>query len=180
MYTLPEGLVSLYTIPMHARQVLLCISTLLESSNRELARRSLILAKADPTVSLGHADYSRMFTLKTPTGQPLFETFQVSLICGALLDHSPNTPATLLTASDLRADKCLASDHPERCTHRAAEVPRWISNAKMETIKTLLVRPSPPSARRTLTLVARLQADDPALLMRESVCLAEARTRMQN
>lgn len=113
--------------------MLLCISTLLESSNH----------------------YSRMFTLKTPTGQPLFETFQVSLIC----------------------DKCLASDHPEKCTHRAAEVPRWISNAKMETIKTLLAddpvskRLRQTQTRRTLTASSRCTgARRPqALLMRESM-----------
>jgi hypothetical protein len=95
--------------------VLLCISTLLESSNH----------------------YSRMFTLTTPNGQPLFETMQISLVC----------------------DACLASDHPEKCTHRAAEMPRWLSSSKMETIKTLL-------------------ADDPALLMRESMGIsAETTTR---
>ena len=113
--------------------VLLCISTLLESSNH----------------------YSRMFTLKTPTGQPLFETFQVSLIC----------------------DKCLAGDHPEKCTHRAAEVPRWISNAKMETIKTLLAddpvskRLRQPQTQPTLTAFLRCTGVccPQALLMRESM-----------
>jgi hypothetical protein len=55
---------------------------------------------------------ARMFTLRTPTGQPLFETQQISLIC----------------------DKCMQSDQPEKCTHRAAEMPRWLSSTKVRLL----------------------------------------------
>lgn len=116
--------------------VLLCISTLLESSNH----------------------YSRMFTLKTPNGQPLFETS--TFLTGPSL--VPTTTLTFLPCAvqiSLVCDACLQTDHPEKCTHKAAEMPRWLSSSKLETIKTLL-------------------ADDPALLMRESMGIsAETTTR---
>ena len=98
--------------------VLLCISTLLETSNH----------------------YSRMFTLKTPNGKPLFETMQISLVCA----------------------ECLRTPNPERCNHRVADMPRWLSSQKMETIRALM-------------------ADDPAMLLRESMGVsAETTTRAFN
>lgn len=47
-------------------------------------------------------------------------------------------------------DACRASDAPEKCNHKQSELPRWLSSTKMETIKALL-------------------ADNPALLLRESM-----------
>ena len=65
-----------------------------------------------------------MFELKDGhTGEPLFETIQISLVC----------------------DDCMKTDHPELCTHKLAEMPRWLSSSKMEVVKSLL-------------------ADDPAML----------------
>lgn len=70
-----------------------------------------------------------MFELRDQTtGEPLFETIQISLVC----------------------DDCMKSDHPELCTHKLAEMPRWLSSAKMEVVKSLL-------------------SDDPAMLLRESM-----------
>ncbi len=102
------GLISEVIVPLLSMQqsCLLCISTLLESGNH----------------------YSRMFELKDPLGEPLFETIQISLVC----------------------DDCLKTDHPELCTHKLAEMPRWLSSAKMEVVKSLL-------------------SDDPAMLLRESM-----------
>lgn len=70
-----------------------------------------------------------MFELKDDvTGLPLFETISITLVC-----------------SD-----CLKTDHPELCTHKLAEMPRWLSSKKMEVVKSLL-------------------SDDPAMLLRESM-----------
>ena len=35
-------------------------------------------------------------------------------------------------------DDCMKTDHPENCTHKLAEMPRWLSSAKMEVVKSLL------------------------------------------
>lgn len=40
-----------------------------------------------------------MFEMKGPTGEPLFESMQISLVCA----------------------ECLLTDHPEKCRHRQAE-----------------------------------------------------------
>ena len=70
-----------------------------------------------------------MFELRDQTtGEPLFETIQISLVC----------------------DDCMRTDHPEACTHKLAEMPRWLSSQKMEVVKSLL-------------------SDDPAMLLRESM-----------
>ena len=65
------GLIGEVIVPLLSMQssCLLCISTLLESGNH----------------------YSRMFELKGPTGEQLFETIQISLVC----------------------DDCMKTDHPE-------------------------------------------------------------------
>ena len=72
--------------------------------------------------------YSRMFELKDQLGEPLFETISITLVC----------------------DDCMKTDHPENCTHKLAEMPRWLSSAKMEVVKSLL-------------------SEDPAMLLRESM-----------
>lgn len=83
-------------VPLLAMQssCLLCISTLLERGNH----------------------YSRMFELKSATGDPLFETMTISLVCEA----------------------CMKTDAPEKCTHMLHEMPRWLSSQKLETVKMLL------------------------------------------
>ena len=70
-----------------------------------------------------------MFELTGPTGEKLFETYTISLVCAA----------------------CMETDEPEKCTHRLHLLPRWLSSAKMETVKALL-------------------ADDPAMLVRSQPC----------
>ena len=57
-----------------------------------------------------------MFELKDSLGRPLFESIVICLVC----------------------DDCMKTDHPERCTHKLAEMPRWLSSNKMETVKSLL------------------------------------------
>lgn len=74
--------------------VLLCISTLLGASNM----------------------YSKMFDLKNPNGEPIFETISINLACEA----------------------CVRAGKPEQCTHKSSELPRWISSQNVETIKILL------------------------------------------
>jgi hypothetical protein len=35
-------------------------------------------------------------------------------------------------------DACLKTEHPEKCTHKMSEIPRWISSKKVEVVRTLL------------------------------------------
>jgi len=35
-------------------------------------------------------------------------------------------------------DECLLSDHPEKCRHKLASMPRWLSSAKVEVVRKLL------------------------------------------
>ena len=72
-----------------------------------------------------------MFQLTDSTGRPLFECISISLVC----------------------DDCLKTDFPEKCTHKLASMPRWLSSAKMEVVKSLL-------------------SEDPAMLLRESMGVA--------
>jgi hypothetical protein len=62
--------------------------------------------------------YSKMFELTDSLGKKLFETISISLVCEA----------------------CMKTDHPERCQHKLADMPRWLSSQKMEVVKSLLVR----------------------------------------
>lgn len=64
-----------------------------------------------------------MFDLTDAVGNKLFEVISISLVC----------------------DACMKTDAPEKCTHRLADMPRWLSSSKMEVVKSLL-------------------ADDPAML----------------
>ena len=53
-------------------------------------------------------------------------------------------------ATCLPTDDCLLTDHPEKCRHKLASMPRWLSSAKVEVVRKLL-------------------AEDPAMLLRESL-----------
>lgn len=73
--------------------------------------------------------YSKMFELRDALGKKLFESISISLVC----------------------EECALTDNPERCTHKIAEMPRWLSSQKLETVKALL-------------------ADDPVRSSRAPVC----------
>jgi len=88
------------------------------------------------TLLSGENHYTRMFNLENDDGTPLFEQIQISLVCA----------------------KCLASDHPEKCNHKSADMPRWLSAKKLETIKALL-------------------SSDPAMLLRESMGVSAESTQ---
>ena len=47
-------------------------------------------------------------------------------------------PYPLQTFDETLTKPFSCQDHPEKCTHKMAEMPRWISSAKMEKVKTLL------------------------------------------
>ena len=61
-------------------------------------------------------------------GNAIFESIKITLVC----------------------DDCLKTDHPEKCRHKLASMPRWLSSKKVETVRALL-------------------AEDPAMLLRESL-----------
>lgn len=79
----------------------------------------------------GSNHYSKMFELTGEDGQPLFRQIAITLVC----------------------DDCKKTEHPERCTHKLASLPRWISSQKVETVRTLL-------------------SEDPAMLLRETLGLS--------
>ena len=35
-------------------------------------------------------------------------------------------------------DECLKTDHPEKCRHKLASMPRWLSSQKVEVVRKLL------------------------------------------
>jgi len=72
--------------------------------------------------------YSKMMEMKDDTGAYLFEKISITLVC----------------------EECLKTAHPEKCSHKLAEMPRWLSSKKMEVVRSLL-------------------SDDPSMLLRESM-----------
>jgi len=72
--------------------------------------------------------YSKMMEMVDDYGHNIFESIKITLVC----------------------DDCLKTDHPERCRHKLASMPRWLSSKKVETVRALL-------------------AEDPAMLLRESL-----------
>lgn len=94
-------------------------------------------------------------------GNLIFESIKITLVCGAhttLLTLTCNALAHRLTR--LCADECLKTDAPEkcaapigscvghtphhflcstdRCRHKLASMPRWLSSKKVETVRALL------------------------------------------
>ena len=123
------GLVSEVVVPLLSMQqsVLLCISTILDSGNRAL-RIEQCLTTPSKHATLLRADYSKMMEMKDDYGNYIFESIRITLVC----------------------DECLKTDAPEKCRHKLASMPRWLSSKKVETVRALL-------------------AEDPAMLLRESL-----------
>ena len=57
-----------------------------------------------------------MMEMRDSYGNLIFESIRITLVC----------------------DDCLKTDHPERCRHKLASMPRWLSSKKVETVRTLL------------------------------------------
>ena len=66
--------------------------------------------------------------VRADLGKKVFETISITLVC----------------------DECLKTDHPEKCRHKLASMPRWLSSQKVEVVRKLL-------------------SEDPAMLLRESL-----------
>ena len=60
--------------------------------------------------------YSKMMEMTDDYGNNIFETIKITLVC----------------------DDCLKTDHPEKCRHKLASMPRWLSSKKVETVRALL------------------------------------------
>lgn len=93
-----------------------------------------------------------MFDLVDSVGRKLFESISITLVCGTLFPTHPfplTVHVNLYTI--LMADECMKTEHPELCTHKLNEMPRWLSSNKMETVKALL-------------------SDDPAMLCDTHIC----------
>ena len=56
-----------------------------------------------------------VFDLTDSIGRPLFESISITLVC----------------------DDCLLTEHPEKCTHKLAEMPRWLSSMCLNQIFTM-------------------------------------------
>ena len=107
---------------------LLCISTLLTSGNH----------------------YSKMFELRDELGKPLFETISISLVCDDCMKTEHPEAYVGIFNPRIKAARLTKPFRVRRCTHKLAEMPRWLSSKKLEVVKQLL-------------------ADDPAMLLRESM-----------
>ena len=124
-----EGLVNEVIMPLlsMSQSVLLCISTLRESSNH----------------------YSKLFDVKDSNGAPIFEQMSISLVCEA----------------------CMKTDHPERCTHKNHELPRWLSSDKVEIVRCVCKAVYMHHSRPPLDVYSQKQK-------RVSVCVADLFCRM--
>ena len=148
-----------------SKSVLLCISTLLDGGNHcasaSLAVGPSTMGYADSRRPLCCAD-SKMFNLSDALGRPLFSNIQVCVIFTRVPLACPSdtpylTPkdqfSLCCVPEDRRARKvrwqtCArmgpSSPHPpvpvraRRCTHKLAEMPRWLSSNKMEIVKGIL------------------------------------------
>ena len=113
-----QGLISEVIVPLLSMQqsCLLCISTLLESGNRTRHRLGADHS-THPLTALfcAFADYSRMFELKDPLGEPLFETISITLVCDDCLKTGKQAHTTTMLAHLLtpRPFACVFTDHPE-------------------------------------------------------------------
>ena len=76
--------------------------------------------------------------MKDDYGHAIFESIKITLVCGSKRALNPTTvPNTHLDTRPC-ADDCLATDHPEKCRHKLASMPRWLSSKKVETVRALL------------------------------------------
>jgi hypothetical protein len=102
---------------------------------------------------------------------PLLAMQSTVLLCISTLLESSNHYSKMFELKDkngkplfetqqisLVCEECMKTDTPEKCTHRLNEMPRWLSSQKIEVIKALL-------------------ADDPALLLRESMGVSAETTQ---
>ena len=104
-------------VPLLSMQqsVLLCISTILDSGNH----------------------YTKMMELVDDYGNTVFETIKITLVCDDCMktDRAQANQTNLLHSHN--SDLCLLAD-PEKCRHKLASMPRWLSSAKVETVRKLL------------------------------------------
>ena len=53
----------------------------------------------------------------SPSGsKKIFKSIEITLVC----------------------EECLRTEHPERCRHKLASMPRWLSSQKVEVVRKLL------------------------------------------
>ena len=71
-------------------------------------------------------------------GHPIFESIKITLVRSThthVLTHACfHTPTCIAQV----CDDCLKTDHPEKCRHKLASMPRWLSSKKVETVRALL------------------------------------------
>lgn len=78
-----------------------------------------------------------MFELVDSLGRKLFESISITLVCGMGSPYRCSLkPVTHIHPCS--TDDCMQTETPEKCTHKLAEMPRWLSSTKMETVKALL------------------------------------------
>ena len=70
-------------------------------------------------------------------GNTVFETIKITLVCDDCMktDRAQANQTNLLHSHN--SDLCLLAD-PEKCRHKLASMPRWLSSAKVETVRKLL------------------------------------------
>ena len=76
--------------------------------------------------------YSKMMEMTDDYGNNIFETIKITLVC----------------------DDCLKTDHPEKCRHKLASMPRWLSSKKVETVRALLAEDPRHALRESLGISA--------------------------
>ena len=59
---------------------------------------------------------TEMMQLQDDYGNKIFKSIEITLVCA----------------------ECLRTEHPERCRHKLASMPRWLSSQKVEVVRKLL------------------------------------------
>ena len=70
-------------------------------------------------------------------GQKVFETINITLVSTTILCQNVCLTFCLWIVVQV-CDDCLKTDHPERCRHKLASMPRWLSSKKVEVVRQLL------------------------------------------
>lgn len=118
------------------QSVLLCISTILDSGNHYTKMMELV----DGTQACIKLPCQQLSVpLLTDLGFKVFETINITLVRTTILCQNVYRSHTFCPRIVMQVcDDCLKGDFPERCRHKLASMPRWLSSKKVEVVRQLL------------------------------------------
>ena len=111
------------------QSVLLCISTILDSGNHYTKMMELV---DGARVLMKLLSQKLSAPLLTDLGFKVFETINITLVRTTILSQNVYRSHTFCPRIVVQVcDECLKSDFPEKCRHKLASMPRWLSSKKV-------------------------------------------------